>query len=101
MLALINARSLSVLYVIISLSVTFFVFPPRSFADGFAWLCRISLYYFVPLACIWYGDEVEEKVGLFIGPTEDRRTPGWILKLGGWILLFLPAIILLIVVSYT
>ena len=97
---LITARRVSVLYVIAYTSVIFYAFPPESFASGVAILARAALYYFLPLVCIWYGDEVEEYVGIFPGPTEDRTTPGWILKLGGWVLLFLPAVITLFVLRY-
>ena len=100
MIHLITAKRVSVLYLIAYTSVIFFLFPPQSVASAVGILARQSLYYFVPLMCIWYGDEIEEYVGIFPGPTEDRRTPGWILKLGGWVLLFLPAIMTIFFLRY-
>ena len=97
---LITARRVSVLYVIAYTSVLFYAFPPRSAAVAVVDLVRIAGYFFLPLVCIWYGDELEEYVGISPGPTEDRRTPGWILKLGGWVLLFLPAIMTVFFLRY-
>ena len=48
-----------------------------------------------PLACIWFGDELGEYVGMLPGPAISTRSPGWMVKLGGWCLLLLPAIIAL------
>ena len=49
----------------------------------------------LPLACIWYGDELGEYLGPFPSPGFTRRSPGWMVKLGGWILLLLPVILFL------
>ena len=50
------------------------------------------------LACIWFGDEL----GDYIGPAGkhhyiDKTTPGIIIQIFGWILLFLPLVVYLIV----
>jgi len=47
----------------------------------------------LPLACIWYGDELGEYVGAVPGPAIMKKSPGWMVKLGGWFLLFLPVIV--------
>jgi hypothetical protein len=46
----------------------------------------------LPLACIWFGDEVGDYVGSLPGPSINKRTPGAIVKVGGWILLLLPVV---------
>ena len=46
-----------------------------------------------PLACIWFGDELGEYVGLLPGPAISKRSPGWLVKVCGWVLLLLPAIL--------
>jgi hypothetical protein len=46
-----------------------------------------------PLACIWFGDELGEYVGLLPGPAISKRSPGWLVKVCGWVLLFLPTIL--------
>lgn len=48
------------------------------------------------LGCIWWGDELGEglvgaKFGLISSPS-----PGWAVKLMGWILLFMPAILIIL-----
>ena len=96
MISLITARKVSVFYLIAYFSVFFYVFPPESAGSAVGLLARQALYYFLPLMCIWYGDEVEDYVGIFSG-----ETPGWILKLGGWVLLLLPAVIKILVFSLT
>ena len=50
-----------------------------------------------PLACIWYPDELGEYYGSLPGPAITRTSPGWMVKLGGWILLLLPAILCFII----
>ena len=49
----------------------------------------------LPLACIWYGDELGEYIGTFPGPGINRKSPAWMVKLGAWVLLLLPVIIFL------
>lgn len=51
----------------------------------------------LPLACIWFGDELGDYLGTFPGPAVTRRTPGWMVKTAGWFLLLLPAIAVLVV----
>ena len=92
---LITAKRISVLYVIAYLSIMFFLFPPRSVASGVGLLARHSLYYVLPLLCIWYGDELEDYVGI-----STDLTPGWIVKLGGWVLLFIPGVMTLFFLRY-
>ena len=46
----------------------------------------------LPLACIWFGDELGNYVGALPGPAVNRKSPAWMVKLGGWVLLLLPAI---------
>ena len=96
MINLITARNVSVLYLITYFSISFYLFPPESAGSGVGLFARQSLYYFVPLMCIWYGDELEEFVGIPPG-----KTPEWILKFGGWFLLLLPAVIEIVVFSIT
>lgn len=49
----------------------------------------------LPMVCIWFADELGEYIGTFPGPAINRKTPAWMVKLGGWVLLLLPAIIFL------
>ena len=46
----------------------------------------------LPLACIWFGDELGDYVGALPGPAIRKQTPGWMVRLGGWFLLLLPPV---------
>ena len=60
-------------------------------------LLRMGMGLLFPLACIWFGDELGDYVGTLPGPAITHTTPGWMVKLGGWVLLLLPAIVSLFV----
>ena len=47
----------------------------------------------LPLACIWFGDELGEYVGLLPGPAISKRSPGGLVKVCGWVLLLMPVIL--------
>jgi len=68
----------------------------RSAAQLFATLLLLSGALLLPLACIWFGDELGEYVGVLPGPSINRKSPAWMVKLGGWVLLLLPVIIFFI-----
>lgn len=92
-------RRISLLVVLIYVTVYFFAAPPKSAAIVVVRLFQVVGYFLLPLACIWYGEEMGEYVGTFPGPAINRQTPGWMVKLGGWFLLFLPALIALFCIS--
>ena len=54
-----------------------------------------------PLACIWFGEEMGEYYGTLPGPAINRTSPGWMVKLGGWVLLLLPAILSIFIIYTT
>jgi hypothetical protein len=43
-----------------------------------------------PLTCIWFADELGEYVGTLPGPAINRKSPAWMVRIGGWVLLLLP-----------
>jgi hypothetical protein len=89
----ITSRRLSLLILLIYLTLFTFAALGRPPGEVFGRLLMIFGYFILPLACIWYGDEMGDYVGTLPGPAINRRTPGWMVKLGGWFLLLLPAII--------
>ena len=97
MFSLITARRVSLLIVLAYASciVVAGLASTRPAREVVITLLLTVPYFVFPLACIWFGDEMGEYVGTFPGPAINRRTPGWMVKLGGWFLLLLPAIILL------
>jgi hypothetical protein len=90
-------RRVSILIVLVYAAIYFFAAPPVSAAIVVVRLFQLVGYFLLPLACIWYGDEMGEYVGILPGPAINRTTPGWIVKAGGWFLLFLPALLVLFV----
>lgn len=97
MSGLITSRRLSVLIVIIYLALFGFAALSQPSGPPVGRLIGIAAYFVLPLACIWYGDEMGDYVGTLPGPSINRTTPGWMVKLAGWFLLLLPAAIPLIV----
>ena len=95
------SRVVSALIALGYAAVIFLAAPPDSASEVVVMLLKLTGYLILPLACIWYGDEMGEYVGTFPGPAINRTTPGWMVKLGGWFLLLLPAIIALFVFPNT
>ncbi len=60
---------------------------------------RLGIFLIFPLACIWFSDAMGQYTGLnfLTRPAITKSTPGWLIAFGGWILLFLPIVIGLIV----
>jgi hypothetical protein len=50
----------------------------------------------LPLACIWFSDELGSYTGRFRGHLITTETPGVLVAAGGWLVLLLPVIIWLI-----
>lgn len=94
-------RRLSLLIVLIYAAIFFFAAPPGSARMVVASVFQMMGYFLLPLACIWYGDEMGEYVGTLPGPAINKPTPGWMVKLGGWFLLFLPAILVVFAISFS
>jgi hypothetical protein len=82
------SRALSLVIALIYLGIAGYSAP--SAAKLLGNLLIVSGTLLLPLACIWYGDELGEYVGGRSSIT--RKSPGWMVKLGGWVLLLLPAI---------
>ena len=87
------SRLLSAL-IVLTYGVLFFVAEPlESTGDAVSRLLAIMGYFLLPLACIWFSEEMGEYMGTLPGPTINRATPEWMVRVGGWFLLFLPAIV--------
>lgn len=97
MFSFITSRRLSLFIVLAYTAIYFFVAPPRTPGLVVVRLFQITGYFLLPVLCIWYGDEMGEYEGSFPGPGINGPTPGWLVRLGGWFLLFLPAILVLFV----
>ena len=82
MLTLIN-RGLSliiaVLYLVLGLA-----------EDGAEGIVIMFLYLLLPMACIWFGEEMGSYVGVMRGHLITSESPGCLVAAGGWLLLLLP-----------
>jgi hypothetical protein len=84
-------RALSLIVAAVYLGITgFFAYPRGKLVTD---LLLVSGALLLPLACIWFSDEMGEYVGTVPGPAVNRKSPGWMVRVGGWVLLLLPAII--------
>ena len=61
-----------------------------SFKDIAGMVLVISVALILPLACIWFADEMGDYTGSLSSIT--KLSPGFLIRIGGWILLFLPVI---------
>ena len=89
--SVVSSRTLSLLVAIVY--VVMGCLSARSTAKVFASILIFGGALLFPLACIWFADELGEYVGALPGPGIDRRSPAWMVKVGGWILLLLPAVL--------
>ena len=69
---------------------------PLSSQDIFEGIGGIGLWLAISLGCIWWGDDLGEgMVGAKFGLISSA-SPGWAVKLMGWVLLLLPGALFLI-----
>ena len=63
------------------------------FGGGWELVWRAAIFLILPLACIWFGDEMGSYTGIGTGRGAiTSTTPGWLVALGGWLLLLMPVI---------
>ena len=91
----ITSRRLSLFIVVAYLAVFSLALLEGSPGEVLPRLLPVAAFFILPLACIWYGDELGEYVGALPGPAINKGTPGWLVKTGGWLLLALPAFVAL------
>ena len=85
-------RTLSLIIAAVYLVITAIsASSPSKLLVGVLMVCGALL---LPLACIWFGDEMGEYIGILPGPAITGKSPGWMVKIGGWVLLLLPAIVI-------
>ena len=89
------SRTLSLVIALIYLGLALFSAPSAAKLMGGLLIFGGAL--LLPLACIWYGDDLGEYLGPFPSPGFTRKSPAWMVKLGGWILLLLPVILFLFI----
>ena len=95
MFNLITSRNLSLLVVLAYAAFALIAGSERSALAAVGAVLVTMLYALLPLACIWFGDEMGDYIGTLPGPAINRRSPGWMVKIGGWFLLLFPLLIFL------
>ena len=73
--------------------------PASSIPARLGVVLLVAAYLLIPLLCIWFADEMGNYVGAVPGPAINKRTPGCLIRVGGWVLLLLPVIAFLISAS--
>jgi hypothetical protein len=63
------------------------------FAYGWELVWRVGIFLVLPMACIWFGDEMGSYTGLTGRGAITGTTPGWLVAAGGWLLLLLPIVV--------
>ena len=88
---ILSSRALSLVVAFIYLGIS--AYAERLDGRLVVHLFLVAVALLFPLACIWFPDELGEYYGSLPGPAITRVSPGWMVKLGGWLLLLLPAIL--------
>lgn len=80
------SRCLSVVVGIAYLMAAVFSGPPEG-------VVLVGLYLVLPLACIWFGEEIGAFKGVMRGHLVTSASPGCLVAAGGWLLLLLPVVL--------
>jgi len=63
------------------------------FAGDVAAALKVIVGLALPVACIWFGDELGSYVGVMRGQAITTKTPGCLVRFGGWLILLLPLVV--------
>ena len=51
------------------------------------------IFLLLPMACIWFGEEMGALTGVMRGQYVGAESPGWLVALLGWVILLLPGVL--------
>ena len=85
-----TSRGLSLVVASIYFGIAIFAAPPGMLTAAVLRVVSVLLF---PLACIWFAEEMGDYVGTLPGPGITQTSPEWMVELGGWVLLLLPALL--------
>lgn len=57
---------------------------------------RVLLFLLLPMACIWFSEELGEFTGNWGGQHIDQKSPGCLLAFSGWVMLLMPVLAILV-----
>jgi hypothetical protein len=90
------SRFLSLVIAAGYLGIVLFMPGHRSIPGRLGAVLAVAAYLLIPLLCIWFGEEMGNYIGTLPGPAINKQTPGCLVRIGGWILLLFPVVVLLI-----
>lgn len=93
------ARFISLVIAAGYLSVVLFMPGDKSIPGRLGIALAVAAYLLIPLLCIWFGDEMGNYIGTLPGPAINKPTPGCLVRVCGWVLLFFPIIVLFILAN--
>jgi hypothetical protein len=81
--------------------LSFFLFAPGHISTErrIGTVLAVAGYLLIPILCIWFGDEMGNYTGTLPGPAINKPTPGCLVRVAGWVLLFFPIILFLIMAN--
>ena len=74
---------------------------PRNFGQGFIIILVACAALLLPLACIWFADDMGEYAGNLFAPGLAKPTPGVAIRVAGWFLLIVQFVVLLFLWVYS
>ena len=63
------------------------------FAGDAATAMKVAAGLVLPMACIWFGDDLGTYVGVMRGQAITTKTPGCLVRFGGWLIMLLPLVV--------
>lgn len=87
-------RASSVVIAVVYLVTSLIIYQPLSLRDGIGLFLIKFLTVLFPVACIWFGDDLNDYMNGF-GPIDKPSPAGWV-RIGGWCLLALRLLIVFI-----
>jgi hypothetical protein len=90
------SRFVSLVIAVGYLSLVLFMPGHPSIPGRLGTVLIVAAYLLLPLLCIWFGDEMGSYIGTLPGPAINKPTPGCLVRIGGWVLLLFPVIVVLI-----
>jgi len=93
-------RSISAVVALGYMLVVVFRSHPTDFRHALTIMFISYLPLLLPLACIWFPEEMGEYTGNLAFPQITKTTPAVIIRVGGWCLLIVEFLVLLLMLGY-
>lgn len=81
---------------LLSIILTLFYLIGSYFVGGLEAFLKFIIFLIFPIACIWFSNEIGQFTGVVRWHGVSKPTPGIFVAFGGWLLLLLPIIAIII-----